>query len=138
MANTDRAWQLFGMHRFDLAEKELHEALAREPSDAMAHAMLGYVLARRGEFSRAHEEVDDAIGRDPESAYAHFVRSWLLGSEKKYEAARLAILEALRIWPNSTAYLDQLSWLELCLNRPCRPWRSLRPVCESIRSIRAV
>jgi hypothetical protein len=39
-AHIDRAWQLFGMNRFDLADKELGRALAVEPNHAMAHAML--------------------------------------------------------------------------------------------------
>lgn len=113
-AHVQRAWQLFQVNRFDLAEQELLEALRQEPDHASAHAMQGYVLARRGEYQRAHEEIDQAVGLAPDSAYPYFVRSWTLGMQEKYLDGRAAILEALRIEPNDPEFLDQYSWL--CYN----------------------
>ena len=49
----DRALLLYQQSRYDLAEQELRQALANEPNDAFAHALLALCLCHRKDYPAA-------------------------------------------------------------------------------------
>ena len=59
--NLERAILLFQQSRNDLAEAELRQALAAEPQDAYAHALLALCLAHREAISGGDDEARQAI-----------------------------------------------------------------------------
>jgi len=93
------AWQLLATGRWAECERLTTEVLAIDSWDAYdLHAVLGLLLARRGDFAAAHEQLDQArrtapaADRDP--AWAH--RAELALWEGDGQAASAAIAEGLR------------------------------------------
>jgi Tfp pilus assembly protein PilF len=56
--------------KWDKAEQQAREALAKEPSSAPAHLLLADVLAGKGDCGAAAKEYDEALRLDPRSAAA--------------------------------------------------------------------
>jgi tetratricopeptide (TPR) repeat protein len=60
------AWVLVGLNRTDEAERNAHEALARDPSLALAHLLLANIFIRRGDYSTALVELDAYLRLNPD------------------------------------------------------------------------
>jgi Flp pilus assembly protein TadD len=86
---------LFELGRYDAAETELRAALAANPDDALAHAMLGVALSRLKRIDEALAESETAIGLDPVNSYLFYLRSLVLiradRPQEALEAVRTAI-----------------------------------------------
>jgi Flp pilus assembly protein TadD len=97
----DRAHMLlFDFRRPELAEKELRQALAADPNDAHAHALLAYALGRQRRFIEAQSEARQAIHLAPEDPFAHRVRAWLKGLWGHTAEVDRAYREVLRLNPH--------------------------------------
>ncbi len=97
--NLERALLLYQQSRHELAENELRQALAAEPRDAYAHALLGLCLAKREQFDEATEETRQAIHLVPDFAFAHYAHASVLDDRNRFSEALTAINEAIRLEP---------------------------------------
>ncbi|WP_428307087.1 tetratricopeptide repeat protein [Lacipirellula sp.] len=96
-----RAAHLFQISRYADAETELRRALAEQPHDPQAHALLGLCLARQERLPEAEAEVNQAITLAPDWDHAHYCRSAVLQERRRYAEAEEAAREAVRLDPAS-------------------------------------
>jgi tetratricopeptide (TPR) repeat protein len=117
-AHLQRAIVLFQQSRLDLAETELRQALATDPHDAYAHALLALSLAHREQFKEATEEAQQAIHLAPDFAFAHYALASIWHDRNHLPEATASIEEAIRLDPADSDYhallaqirLDQRQW----------------------------
>jgi tetratricopeptide (TPR) repeat protein len=102
---------LFGMGRYGDAETELRAALAEDPDDALAHAMLGVALSRTRRLREALDESESAIGLDPTNSYVFYARGLVLIQANRFREALRPVREAIRLSGNNPEYLYVLAWL---------------------------
>lgn len=104
-----RAKVLLDNGRYDLAEKELHQALAEAPDNAYLHRRLAYCLCNLQRFEEGLTEAVETLRLDPEDAGAHSVHSWALAALDYLPEAEQAIREALQLNPSFSGYYEQLA-----------------------------
>ena len=90
-----RALILHQQGRHADAERELRQALAMDPHDADAHAMLALCLAERKDFPQAQYEADTAAGLAPDDAFPHYARARVLSDRHRLDEAAAAVQQAL-------------------------------------------
>src|SRR5688572_23850035 len=95
--SIQRALVLHQQGRHADAERELRHALAFDPHNADAHAMLALCLAERKDFSQAEHEADAAVGLAPDDGFAHYARAKVLYDRNRLADAVAAIEQALRL-----------------------------------------
>lgn len=95
--HLERGLLLFQQSRHELAEAELRQALADEPQEAYAHALLALCLAEREKFADATAEAQQAIHFAPDLPFAHYALARVLCDRNRYAEARAAIEEAIRL-----------------------------------------
>lgn len=95
--NLERALLLLQQSRHELAENELRQALASEPDDAYAHAVLALCLAKRERFDDATAEARQAIHLAPDFPFAHYAHAHVLHDRNRHKEALAAIQEAIRL-----------------------------------------
>ncbi|MDR3448636.1 MAG: tetratricopeptide repeat protein [Alphaproteobacteria bacterium] len=81
------------------AEKLYRAALAENPAQADACALLGVVVGARGDFAEAIAWVDKAVTLDPKAGLLHFHRGTVLLAAQKGPAAIAALLYAAQLQP---------------------------------------
>ncbi|RWO41329.1 MAG: tetratricopeptide repeat protein [Mesorhizobium sp.] len=95
-ANYGADWKDSNRAAMEAAER----AVALDPNDAEAHAVLGEVLASRGEFGRAKTELDIALRLNPGSfSILTYYLSWASAFGEPERGAELAD-RAIRLNPN--------------------------------------
>lgn len=99
--SLNRAIHLYQISRYADAETELRRALAEQPHDPHAHAMLGLCLVRQEKLQEAQDEVEQAIVLAPDWDYAHFCRAIVLEERHRFEEAEAAAREAVRLDPSN-------------------------------------
>jgi len=107
--NLQRALLLYQQSRFEMAEGELRQAIALEPNDSYAHALLALCLARREQFQPATDEARQAIGLQPDSPYAHYAHAVILYDRHRPAEALAAIQEAIRLDATDADYFSLLA-----------------------------
>ena len=107
--NLERAQLLYQQSRHDLAEAELRQALADDPNDACAHALLGLCLAKREQFQEATNETQQAIHLAPDFPFAHYAHAHVLDDRNRFPEALAAINEAIRLNPEDADYFALLA-----------------------------
>jgi tetratricopeptide (TPR) repeat protein len=115
--NFHRAVLLLQQSRHDLAEGELRQALAAEPGDAHAHALLALCLAHGEQFKEATEEAQQAIHLAPDFSFAHYALARILHDRAREDEAIPAINEAIRLDPSDADYLALLAQIQLAERR---------------------
>ncbi len=111
--NLQRGLLLYQQSRFELAEPELRQALAAEPDDAYAHALLALCLVGREQFEEATREAKQAIVLSPDFGFAHFALGHVLRDRLHFNEALVAANEALRLEPEDADYCALLSQIRL-------------------------
>jgi tetratricopeptide (TPR) repeat protein len=111
--NLQRALLLFQQSRFELAEPELRQALASDPDDTYAHALLALCLAHAEKFDEATQEARQAIHLAPDFGFAHYALANVLHDRRRYNEAVAAVSEALRLEPEDSDYCALLSQIRL-------------------------
>jgi tetratricopeptide (TPR) repeat protein len=99
-----RALVLHEQGRYALAEKELRQHLATEPSDGLAHALLAISLLEQEQRDAAENSAREAIGHAPDLAFAHYALARVLSDRNRDEEAAAAIAEAIRLEPTDADY----------------------------------
>ena len=116
--HIDRALMLLNQSRHELAEQELRQALADDPNEARAHALLAMCFVERDALDEAASEAGMAIHLEPDSPFAHYVMAVVLNKRRRYREALAAIDESLRLNPydadshalKATVHLHQNRW----------------------------
>jgi Flp pilus assembly protein TadD len=108
-----RALVLLDQRRYDLAEKELRQAIAASPNDGFLHALLADCLMERGDDRAATEEAKLGIHLEPDLAQAHATLSRALLRRNHFAEAFATIGEALRLDPGNPDYCAQLAAIHL-------------------------
>ena len=111
--HLQRALQLFERSRYELAEEQLRQALAVEPDDSHAHALLALCLAHREQFEEADTEARQAVHLAPDFGFAHYAHASVLRDRNRFAEAQRAIEEALRLDPEDADYWAMLSQIRL-------------------------
>jgi tetratricopeptide (TPR) repeat protein len=111
--HLERALVLLEQSRYDLAEKELRQALAEEPDNPFAHAFLASCLNARDQYLPATEEAEAAIRLAPDWAEAHAILARIMAGRNRFDEARQAAEEALRLNPEDPDYHGLLANLHL-------------------------
>lgn len=94
-----RAILLIEQNRFPDAEKELRKALAEDPEEALAYALLGECLIQQDRGKDALEMAKQALNYDASNPYHHSVLAKAYWSIKDYKNALKAIEAAIEIEP---------------------------------------
>jgi tetratricopeptide (TPR) repeat protein len=95
--HLERGLLLYQQSRHELAEAELRQALADEPQDAYAHALLALCLAPQEKFADATAEAQQAIHFAPDFPFAHYALARVCYDRNRHAEARTAIEEAIRL-----------------------------------------
>jgi tetratricopeptide (TPR) repeat protein len=93
------ARQLMGAGRTDLAAGELRAAIAQDPQDGAAHALLGLCLTNDGHHSEALAASDAALRLRPEDAFVWRVRSVIHLNLHRAQDAEAAGQRAIELDP---------------------------------------
>jgi tetratricopeptide (TPR) repeat protein len=72
---------LLHLSKLDAAEARLQQALALDPNLTMAHASLGILRARQGQFAEAKKNLQAAVGSDSNNYLAHYYYAYALSRE---------------------------------------------------------
>lgn len=112
-----RAVHLYQISRYADAETELRRALAEQPHDPQAHALLGLCLAKQERLPEAEVEVNQAITLAPDWDHAHYCRSAVLQERRRYAEAEEAAREAVRLDPASPDNYARLAITLYCQNK---------------------
>jgi tetratricopeptide (TPR) repeat protein len=128
MANPhlERARMLLDQSRHQLAEQELWQALARQPDNPQAHAMLALCLAERDAFADATREAQQAIHLAPDDPFPHYVLSHVMSERNRYAEAEKAIEEAIRLDPYEASFFSQLAQIHFAR----RQWQDALDAAE--------
>ena len=107
--NLQRGLLLYQQSRHEMAQAELRQALAAEPQNAYAHALLALCLAEEEHFNEATEEAQQAIHLEPDLSYAHYAHARVLYDRNRFAPALAAIEEAIRLDSVEADYLCLLA-----------------------------
>ena len=66
--NFSLGWRLYMARKYDAAIQQLHNAIAMDPSLALAHLVLGQAYEQKGAFTQAAEELTQAVQLSQRSA----------------------------------------------------------------------
>jgi tetratricopeptide (TPR) repeat protein len=100
----ERAQLLYEQSKYDLAEKELRQALSQEPGHSYGHALLALTLMHRKQLKEATTEAEEAIHLAPDYAFAHYALAKVWYERDDSDKSRAAIEEALRLDPEHPGY----------------------------------
>ena len=121
----ERALVLLQQRRPELAEQELRRALAAEPEEPAAHALLALCLAQQDESTAALREAEAAVGLAPNLAFAHHARAAVLAQAGKLRQALPSAREAVRLDPQNADLLALVARLCLLLGRREEGWAAV-------------
>ena len=82
----------------------VRQALADDPENATAHALLALGLAHLDQGKEAVSAGQQAVGLAPESAFTHYALGWAQLERGELAAAERAAREALRLNPDADGY----------------------------------
>ena len=112
-AHLARAQLLLAQSRPADAEREAMLALAEQPDDTSALALLALSRSEQRKGPEALAAAETAIGLQPDNPYLHYVRALALHRLDRDDDARAAIGEALRLNAEDEDYFSLLSSIEL-------------------------
>lgn len=95
-----------------LAKASAERALAADDEIAEAHAALGLVHMRRGDWTAAREQFDRALALDANSAAALEGSGCLLADAGRYAAARPLLEHAVQLQPRNVGARECLAYLD--------------------------
>lgn len=108
-----RAIHLIDLSRYDLAEKELRIALAKDPEDFWAHAYMGLCQYHLDKHDAAQQSAQRAISLLPDHPFGHYVLGLVMMGTKRLKEAKEALLEAIRLAPEQAQYHGMLGYVYL-------------------------
>ncbi|MBN2021335.1 MAG: tetratricopeptide repeat protein [Pirellulales bacterium] len=110
--HVQRARLLMDQSRWDLAEKELRQALSLDAQDAQAHALLALCQSARNKHGEARREAQAAIHAAPDHWFTHYAQAHVLWHANRAAEARRAVAEAIRLEPRVAELWGLLAMIE--------------------------
>jgi tetratricopeptide (TPR) repeat protein len=107
--SIERATLLIEQSRYEMAERELRQALAQAPSDAYTTALLALCLNCQQRFQEATAAAETAISLAPDDAFCHYILSYILCDRQELELAEKSVREAIRLNCYQASYFALLS-----------------------------
>lgn len=99
--HRERGWLLARQGRPEMAEREYRLALADDPGDAAAHAMLALLLAEQdGRRDEALREAREAIGLAPDETLPHYAEARVHLEAERWAEAERAARQAVLLAPH--------------------------------------
>jgi len=132
-AHLERAQLLLAQSRAADAEQEAMRALAAEPTDARALALLALSRVEQGKHESALKVAREAVGVAPDVSYFHFVHGHVLHRTHQEDDAFRAVQEALRLDPADPDNFALLASIELAR----RDWSAALEAAESALALNA-
>lgn len=126
-SHLERARILLEQSRYDLAEKELQQALAEDPSDPFSHALLSLTLSETKRAKEATAAAETAIGFGPDLPLAHYALATALQQRNRFREAEVAARNAIELDPENPDLHGMLAGL--ALNQ--RQWRPALEAAEA-------
>ena len=121
-----RALVLFEQSRHDLAEPEVRQALAADPDNALAHALLSICLLEREDWNAATDEARTAVRLAPDSPFSHSTLARVLANRQYLDEAFESAEESLRLDPTDA---DTYALLSL-IHTQRRDWSAALQAAE--------
>jgi tetratricopeptide (TPR) repeat protein len=109
LGRLQQASDLLAAGRPELAEKQIRTVLASYPNLAVAHALMGMVLASLGQGTQAIDAADQAIRLDPNLSLAHTARFRALRKLGFPWEAELEASRALELDPDEPNRMSDLA-----------------------------
>lgn len=116
-AHLERAQLLLAQSRPGDAEREALQALAAQPDQPHALALLALCRIEQDKRAPALEAAREAVGLAPDVAYFHYVHGLILHRSDREEDAFRAAQEALRLDPDDADIFCLLASIELARRR---------------------
>lgn len=110
--HIERAVLLYEQDRNDQAAKELRQALAADPDNALAHSLLALCLSDMEQYQEATREARHGVHLEPDSRFSHYALAYVLCDRERLEEARRAIQEAIRLDPDDAQNFGLLAGIE--------------------------
>jgi Tfp pilus assembly protein PilF len=110
--HIERAQLLINQSRYELATKELQKALAVDPADPSAHALLAICLAEQKKFKQADAEARQAVTLAPDLPYAQYTMAYVRYQQDSLSEAEQAINKALQLDPWDADYFALLAQIK--------------------------
>jgi tetratricopeptide (TPR) repeat protein len=117
---------LLEQRRYDLAEEKLRQALATDPANGLAHALLAQCLCERNQLTEATDEAYHAVRTEPNLAAGHAALARALHERNYFHEAKDAIEEALRLEPRNPDNFARLAAIDYSL----RDWAAALDAAE--------
>jgi len=108
-ADLQRAILLYQQSRHELAEEALRRALAVEPDESYAHALLALCLVAREQFKEATGEAQRSVHLAPDTPFPHYALAKVLFDRDHLDEAVAAIEESIRLDPEDADYYSLLA-----------------------------
>ncbi|MCG3127936.1 MAG: Beta-barrel assembly-enhancing protease [Phycisphaerae bacterium] len=112
-AHLERGNILMRQSRFDLAERELRQALHDEPGDDAAHALLAICLCAQKRPAEALPPARQAVQLVPDAPFNHYALAYTLDDLDKLAEAEQCIRAAIELDPSDADYRSLLASLHL-------------------------
>lgn len=106
-----RAQMLLSQERYELAERELRQAISAAPDEPFGHAMLAICLGHQEKFAAAREEAQAAIGLGPDEDFCHYALALVSYQDDDLTTAEAAIRQAIELDPEDEDYHALLGWI---------------------------
>jgi tetratricopeptide (TPR) repeat protein len=110
--HIERAQLLIHQSRYELAADELRRAIAAEPDNPIAHALMAVCLAEQKDFDRAYDEARQAATLAPDLPYVQYVLSLVQIRQELLTEAEEAIKKALQLAPWDADYFALLAQIK--------------------------
>jgi tetratricopeptide (TPR) repeat protein len=111
--SVERGTVLLRTERYDLAEQEFRSALAANPNDAQAHAMMGFCLLRRKQYAEATAAAQQAISLKPDWGMGYYVLGSILFERERIKESVEVIEQAIAVEPFNASFLALLGSIRL-------------------------
>ncbi|MBI4659510.1 MAG: tetratricopeptide repeat protein [Verrucomicrobia bacterium] len=108
---------LFEQGRYEPAGEEFRQAIALDPEDAHAHAMLALCLSELKQFQPATDAARQAIHLAPDAPFAHYALARVFCDRNRHEEALASITEAVRLDPTDSDYYSLLAGVHFAQSR---------------------
>lgn len=116
-AHLERAQLLLEQSRPADAENEAMQALAIDPAQPAALAVLALSRAAQSKHDAALGAAQEAVGLAPDAPYIHYVHGFVLHRMDREEDAFRAVQESLRLDPHNPESFSLLASVELTRRR---------------------
>lgn len=132
-SHIERARLLIYQSRYELATKELQKALAADPDDPVAHALMAICLAEQKKFDQAYGEARQAATIAPDMPYTQYVLAYVRFQQDFLLEAEQAVNKALQLDPWDADHFALLAQIKFQQKK----WRDALEAAESGLEIEA-